>query len=41
MGFNIRKKRKNMKAEEFVKEMKDRHEEVKAVLMKPQEEMKR
>ena len=41
MGFDIRKKRKNEKAEEFVKEMKDRNEEVKAVLVKLQEEMKR
>jgi len=41
MGFDIRKKRKNEKAEEFVKEMKERHEEVRAVLVKSQEEMKR
>ena len=41
MGFNIRKKGKNMKAEKFVKEIKDRYEEVKAALMKSQEEMKR
>ena len=41
MGFNIRKKGKNMKAEKFVKEMKDKHEEAKAALMKSQEEMKR
>jgi len=41
MGFNIRKKRKNEKAEEFVKEMKERHEEAKAALVKLQEEMKR
>ena len=41
MGFDIRKKRKNEKAEEFVKEMKERHEEAKAVLVKSQEEMKR
>ena len=41
MGFDIRKKRKNMKAEEFVKEMKDRYEEAKVVLVKSQEEMKR
>ena len=34
MGFNIRKKRKHVKAEEFVKEMK-------IVLIKLQEEMKR
>jgi len=41
MGFNIRKKGKNEKAEEFVKEMKERHEEAKAALVKLQEEMKR
>ena len=32
MGFDIRKKRKNVKVEKFVKEMKGRHEEAKAVL---------
>ena len=41
MGFNIRKKGKNEKAKEFVKEMKERHEEVRAALVKSQEEMKR
>ena len=41
MGFDIRKKGKNEKAEEFVKEMKKRHEETRAVLVKSQEEMKR
>ena len=41
MGFDIRKKGKNKKAEEFVKEMKERHEEAKAALVKSQEEMKR
>ena len=41
MGFDIRKKGKNEKAEEFVKEMKERHEEVRAALVKSQEEMKR
>ena len=41
MGFNIRKKEKNDKAEEFVKEMKERHEEAKVALVKSQEEMKR
>jgi len=40
-GLHIRKKRKNVKAEEFAKEMKDRHEETKAALVKSQEEMKR
>ena len=32
MSFEIRKKEKHVKAEEFVKEMKEIHEEVKAVL---------
>jgi len=41
MGFDIKKKRKNVKAEEFVKEMKDRHEEAKVALVKSQEEMKK
>ena len=41
IGFDIRKKEKNVKAEEFVKEMKNRHEKVKVALMKSQEEMKR
>jgi len=41
MGFDIRKKRKNEKAEEFVRDMKKRHEEVRAALVKSQEEMKR
>jgi len=41
MGFDIRKKEKNEKAEEFVREMKERHEEARAVLVKSQEEMKR
>jgi len=41
MGFDIRKKEKNVKAEEFMKEMKERHEEAKVVLVKSQEEMKR
>ena len=41
IGFDIRKKGKNEKAEEFVKEMKERHEEARAVLVKSQEEMKR
>ena len=41
MGFDIRKKGKNEKAEEFVKEMKGRHEEARAALVKSQEEMKR
>ena len=41
MGFDIRKKEKNKKAEEFVREMKKRHEEARAALVKSQEEMKR
>ena len=41
MGFDIRKKGKNEKAEEFVKEMKERHEEARVALVKSQEEMKR
>ena len=41
IGFDIRKKGKNEKAEEFVKEMKERHEEARAVLVKSQEGMKR
>ena len=34
MGFNIRKNGKNIKAEEFMKEMKDRYKEAKAALVK-------
>ena len=41
IGFNIRKKRKYVKVEEFVKEMKDRHKEAKVALVKSQEEIKR
>jgi len=41
MGFDVRKKGKNKKVEEFVKEMKERHEEARAALVKAQEEMKR
>ena len=41
VGFEIRKKRKYMKAEEFVKEMKGMHEETKVALKKSQEEMKK
>ena len=41
MGFDIRKKEKNEKAEEFVKEIKERHEEARAALVRSQEEMKR
>jgi len=41
MGFEIRKKRKYVKTEEFVKEMKEMYEEVKAALKKSQEEMEK
>ena len=41
IGFDIRKKRKNEKAEEFVREMKKRHEKARAALVRSQEEMKR
>ena len=34
MGFDIRKKGKNKKAEEFVREIKERHEEARAALVK-------
>jgi len=34
MSFDIRKKGKNEKAEEFVREMKKRHEEARAALVK-------
>jgi len=41
MGFDIRKKGKNEKAEEFGGEIKERHEEARTALVKAQEEMKR
>ena len=41
IGFDIRKKGKNEKAEEFVKEMKEKHEEARAALVKSQKEIKR
>ena len=41
MGFDIRKKEKNEKVKEFVREMKERHEEARVVLVRSQEEMKR
>ena len=41
MGFDIRKKGKNEKVEEFVRETKERHKEARAVLVRSQEEMKR
>ena len=34
MGFDIRKKRKNEKTEEFVREIKEKHEEARAALVK-------
>jgi len=40
MGFEIRKKGKFEKAEEFATRMKEVNEEVEAVLKKSQEEMK-
>jgi len=41
MGFDIRKKGKNEKVEEFAREMKERHEEARVALVKSQKEMKR
>ena len=41
MGFDIRKKRKNEKTEEFAREMKERHKKARAALVRSQEEMKR
>ena len=41
IGFDIRKKGKNEKAEEFAREMKKRHEKARAALVRSQEEMKR
>ena len=40
MGFDIRKKGKNEKAEEFVKEMKEKHKEAKVALVKSQEKIR-
>ena len=34
MGFDIRKKRKNEKAEEFAREMKERHKKARVALIK-------
>jgi len=34
MGFDIRKKEKNEKVEEFAKEMKERHKEARVALVK-------
>ena len=41
MGFKIRKKRKHMKAEKFVKEMKEIYKKAKAVFKKLQEKIKK
>ena len=41
MSFDIRKKGKNKKAEEFAREIKERHEEARAALVRSQEEMKK
>jgi len=40
MGFEIRKKGKHVKAEEFVKEIKKMYKKMKAVLKKLQKEIK-
>ena len=41
IGFDIRKKGKNKKAEEFAREMKEKHKEARVALTKSQKEMKR
>ena len=41
MSFDIRKKGKNKKAKEFAREIKERHEEARAALVRSQEEMKK
>jgi len=41
IGFDIRKKGKNIKAEGFVKKMKNKYEKAKAALVKSQKEMKK
>ena len=41
IGFDIRKKGKSEKAEEFARRIKERHEEARVVLVKAQEEMKK
>ena len=41
IGFDIRKKEKNEKVEEFAKEIKERHEETRATLVRSQKEMKK
>ena len=40
-ALRLEKKRKHIKAKEFVKEMKEMYEKVKAVLKKSQEKMKK
>jgi len=41
IGFDIRKQERNEKAEEFAKEIKERHKETRVALVKSQEKMKR
>ena len=41
MGFDIRKKGKNEKVEEFAREMKERDKEARAALVRSQEKIKR
>ena len=41
MGFDIRKKRKNVKVKEFAREIKEKNEKARSALVKSQEEMKR
>jgi len=41
IDFDIRKKKKHIKAKEFVKKIKNRHKEMKVALIKLQKEMKR
>jgi len=41
MGFDIRKKGKNEKTEEFAREMKEKYEEARVALVRSQKEMKR
>jgi len=41
MVFDIRKKEKNVKVEEFVREIKERHKETRVALVRSQEEMKK
>ena len=41
IGFDIRKKEMNEKVEEFTKEIKERHKETRATLVRLQDEMKK